>query len=78
VADAKGVVLAFTAFRERCQAAGLFNCADLFTSTGQNLMRVSLVTDIPDDPVCGCLLAVVQGDGEFDTAQAGTEMTAAF
>ena len=42
---------------------------------GQQLVRVTLVADIPDQAVIGEVVQVVQGNREFDHPHAGTEVT---
>ena len=43
---------------------------------GQDLVRIGLVADVPDQPVVRRVEDVVQGHGELDHAQAGAEMPA--
>src|SRR5690606_22639827 len=76
VADAEGVVLAFLALGERRHAAALLDAADAVAAPGQDLVRVGLVADVPDDAVVGRVVEVVQDRGQFDHAQAGTEVAA--
>ena len=42
---------------------------------GQQLVRVALVADIPDQAVIGEVVQVVQGNREFDHSHARTEVT---
>jgi hypothetical protein len=44
-------------------------------ATRKDLVSVSLVTDIPDDPVLWCIENIVQCNSKFNHAQAGTKMT---
>ena len=57
------------------QAPGFFNRTDLVTPAGQNLVGISLVSHVPDNPIMGCFKTVVQGHREFNTTQACAEMT---
>ena len=41
-------------------------------------MRVGLMTDVPHERVIGRIENIVQGQGEFDNAQAGAEVPAGF
>ncbi len=77
VADTERVVLAFLALRERRDAVLLLDGVDLVATTGQDLVRVRLVTDVPDQLIDRGLVQVVQGHGQFDHAQAGGEVAAA-
>src|SRR5690606_18486916 len=74
--DAEGVVLALLALRERRDAAGLLHRANAVAATGQDLVRVGLVADVPDDAVVRGVVQVVQGGGQLDHAQAGAEVAA--
>lgn len=73
---AEGVVLALGPLGEAGQAATLAERADAVATTGQDLVRVDLMPDVPDDDVLGGLEHVVQGDGELDHAQARTQVAA--
>ena len=43
-------------------------------AAGEDLVRIALVADVPDDAVVGRVVEVVQRDGQFHGAQAGGEM----
>ena len=45
-------------------------------AAGEDLVRVALVADVPDQAVHRRVVQPVQGDGEFDHAQAGAEVAA--
>ena len=77
VADAEGVVFAFLALRERRHPVLLLHRMDGVAATGEDLVRVGLVADVPDEAVVRGVVEVMQGGGEFDHAQAGAEMAAA-
>ncbi len=77
VADAEGVVLALAAPREGGQAVLLAQGAHALTTAGEDLVWVGLVADIPHQAVIGGVEDVMQGDGQLDHAEAGTEVPAA-
>ena len=71
---AEGIVLALFAFRERRETAFFFDRMQQIAPAGQHFVRVGLVTDIPDQPVVRRVEYVVQGDRQFDRAQARRKM----
>ena len=73
---AEGVVLAFAAPRKARQAAKLAQAVHAVAPPGQDLVRVSLVAHIPDQPVVRRVEDIVQGHGELDRAQVGAEVAA--
>ena len=77
MADAEGVVLAFFALRERRDAVLLLDRVDAVAAAGEDLVRIALVADVPDQAVVRRVVQVVQRDGQLDHAQAGAEMAAA-
>ena len=68
------VVLALGALAEAGQAAGLTQGADAVAAAGQNLVWISLMADVPDQPVLGGIEHVMQGDGQFHHAKSGAEV----
>ncbi len=76
MADAKGVVRAFLAFREACQPASLAHTQHTLATTGENFVGVTLVAHIPHQPVVGGVVDVVQGDGQLNNAEACAEVAA--
>ncbi len=76
MADAKGVVGAFTATREGGQTVLLAQAGHLFAAAGENLVRVGLMANVPQQAVVRRVIDVVQGDGQFDDAQPRAEMPA--
>ena len=76
MADAKGVVIAFLAARERRHAATALHRVDGVAAAGEDLVRIALVADVPDQAIHRRVVEVVQGDGQLDHAQARTEMAA--
>ena len=73
---AERVVLALGALGEAGQPAFLAQRADAVAPAGQDLVRIGLVADIPDQPIFGRVEDVVQGDRQFDDAEPGAEMAA--
>ena len=76
MADAEGVVIAFFALGEGRDAVLLLDGVDLVAPAGEDLVRVTLVADVPDQAVGRGVVQEVQGHREFDHAQAGAEMPA--
>ncbi len=74
VADAKGVVLALGAARECGNAVLLTQAGHAFAATGEDLVRIRLMPDVPQQTVVRGVEDVMQRDGQLDHAQAGTEM----
>ncbi len=74
--DVEGVVFALAASRKGGDAVLLAQAGHAFAATGEDLVRVGLVADVPDQTIVGRVEDVVQGDGQLDDAQAGTEMPA--
>ena len=73
---AERVVLALGAAGEAGQAAALAQGADAVAPAGQDLVRVGLVADVPDQPVARGVENGMDGDREFDDAERGAEMAA--
>jgi hypothetical protein len=55
VRGAEGVVLALVAAREAAMPAELAQRVHALAPAGQDLVRVGLVADVPDQPVVGVL-----------------------
>src|SRR5690348_17373984 len=49
VTDTEGVVLAFGAAQERCEAAVRLDGGDAIAAPGEDLVRIALVPDVPQD-----------------------------
>ena len=73
---AERVVFALGALGEARQPAALANRANAVATAGQDLVRIGLVPDIPDQPVVGRIKDVVESHGQLDDAEPGAEMTA--
>src|SRR3546814_13494471 len=76
MADAEGVVFALLALGKWGHAVLVLDGVDRVAAAGADLVRAGLVADVPDDAVVGGVVHRVQGDGQFDHAEAGPEMTA--
>src|SRR3546814_17511499 len=76
MADAEGVVLALLALGERRHAVLVLDGVDRVAAAGEDLVRVGLVADVPEDAVVGGVVHRVQGDGQLAHAEAGPELTA--
>ncbi len=74
--DAEGVVLALRAAREGGQAVLLTQRGHALAATGEDLVRIGLMADVPHQPVVRGVVDVVQGDGQLDHAEAGAEVPA--
>ena len=73
---AERVVFALGALGEAGQAAALAQRADAVAPAGEDLVRIGLVADVPDQPVARRVEDVVQRDGQLDHAEPGAQMAA--
>src|SRR5690606_26308615 len=55
----------------------LLDGVDAVAASGEDLVRVGLVADVPDQQLPGRVVEVMQGDGQLDHAQAGAEVATA-
>ena len=78
VPDPKRVVFAFAALGEAADAFVLTVGVETLASTGQNLVAVGLVSDVPHDLVLGGVEDVMQGHGKLDDAKAGAKVPTFF
>src|SRR5262249_31949797 len=76
VTGAESVVLALVALAEAGEPTALAQRADAAASAGQDLVRVGLVADVPDQLVLRPVEHFMQSDGEFAPSEAGAEMPA--
>ncbi len=74
VRRAEGIVFAFGALGEAAEASALPQRADAIAPPGQDLVRVALVADIPDELVLGRVENIVDRRGQFDHAQPRSQM----
>src|SRR6185437_11866791 len=58
------------------EAVFLAQCVHPAGSTGEHLVRIALVPDVPDQLVARRVEAAVQRDGQFDNSQAGADVAA--
>ena len=73
---AERVVFALGALGEAGQAAAHAQRADAVAAAGEDLVRIGLMADVPDDAVARGVEHVMQRDRQFDHAEAGAEMAA--
>src|SRR5580692_11714939 len=73
---AERIVFAFGALGEAGEAFALAQRADAVAACRQNLVRIRLMADVPNEPVGGRIENVMQRHGELDHAEAGAEMAA--
>jgi hypothetical protein len=73
---AERVVLALRPLGEAGQAAALAQRADAVAPAGDDLVRIGLVADVPDQPVGRGVEHIVQRNGELDHAEPGAEVAA--
>ena len=73
---AEGVVDALRALGETGQTAPLAQGAHARAPAGQDLVRIGLMADVPDQLVARRVEHVMQRDRELDHAQAGAQMAA--
>ncbi len=73
---AEGVVLALRALGETGETAALSQRADAVAPAGEDLVRIGLVADVPDDAVGRRVEHVVQRRRQLDHAEAGAQMPA--
>ena len=66
---AKSVELAFATFRETGYATVHTQLSHAFAPTGQHLVGIGLVADVPDQTVFRRIEDIVQRDGQFDRAE---------
>src|SRR5216683_1758310 len=70
------IVVALGALGEAGQAAAGAKRADAVAAPGQDLVRVGLMADVPDQPVARRIEDVVDRGGQLDHAKAGAKMAA--
>ena len=76
VAGAESVIWRLDAAGEPGEAILEAQAAHHLAPASENLVRIGLVADVPDDAVFRGIEHLVQGDREFDHAEAGGEMAA--
>ena len=73
---AERVVFALRALGEAGKSAALSQRPDAVAPAGQNLVRIGLVADVPDQAVLGRVEDVMQGNRQLDHPEPGAEMAA--
>ena len=73
---AERIVVALGALGEAGEAAGGAQRADAVAAAGQDLVRVGLVADVPDQAVARRVEDVMDRGGQFHDAEAGAEVAA--
>ena len=73
---AERVVFALGALGEAGEPAALAQRADAVAAAGEDLVRIGLVADVPDQPVGRRVEDVMQRHRQLDHAEAGAKMTA--
>src|SRR5687768_16719170 len=74
MASAEGVVLALGALEEAGDAALLTQRLHAITTAGEQLVRVTLVSDIPDQLIEGRVEHVMQCHRQLDDAKSGADV----
>ena len=73
---AERVVLGFRTLGETAEAPALADGADAVAPAGQDLVRIGLVADVPDQAVVWGIEHVVNRDRQLDDAEARAQMAA--
>ena len=73
---AERIVIALAALGEAGQAAAGAQRADAVAAAGEDLVRIGLMADVPDQPVARRVEDVMDRGGELDHAEARAEVTA--
>ena len=73
---AEGIVFALGALGEAGQSAALAQGADAVAAAGEDLVRIGLMADVPDQPVARRVEHVVQGHRQLHDAEPGAEVAA--
>ena len=71
----KGIVLTFRTFRETTDTILGAVAFESFTSAGDDLMSICLMTHIEDDLVFRCIVNIMKSHDKFHRTKAGTKMT---
>ena len=73
---AERVIFALGAFGEAREPAALAQRADARAPAGEDLVRIGLMPDVPDQAVARSVKHVVQRDCQLDYTKAGAEVAA--
>src|SRR5277367_51168 len=74
--DAECVEFALVALRKRGEAVFFLDRGNAIAPPGEDLVRIALMTDVPDQTIVRRLEKIVQRDREFDHAEPCAEVTA--
>src|SRR5262249_20626874 len=74
MSSAEWVVDTFSALGESGKASALPQGPDAITPARENLVRIGLMTYIPNQLVAGSIEYIVQGDREFHDTQTGPKV----
>ena len=77
MADAEGVVGTLLARWKRCESTALLDRVEALAPSGQHLVWIGLVTDVPDQPIVRGVEDVMQRHGQLDGAEAGGKVSTA-
>ena len=75
VSACEGIVFTFIGRGERADALVLAVGGELLFASGEYLVAVGLVADVPHQAVVGCVVDIMQCHGQFHNTQAGGEMS---
>ena len=73
---AERIVVALGALGEAGEAAAGAQRADAVAAAGQDLVRIGLMADVPDQTIARRVEDVMDRGGQFDDAEAGAEVAA--
>ena len=73
---AERVILALGPFGETREASALAQRADAVPAAGEDLVRIGLVADVPDQPIARGVEDAMQGDRELDDAEPRAQVAA--
>jgi hypothetical protein len=76
VGRAERIVIALGPFGETGKPATGAQGADAIAAPGQDLVRIGLMANVPDQAIAGRVEDVVDGRRQFDDTEAGAEMSA--
>ena len=73
---AERIVFALVALRKTGESATLAQRANAVAPAGQDLVRIGLVPDIPDDAIIRRVEQIMQRHRQLDDAESGAQVTA--
>jgi hypothetical protein len=78
VAGSERIILALGTLWETADPSVLAKRTELILTPGQNLVRISLMANVPDEAIMSGIEYIMQSYGEFNYAKAGGKMPAVF